>query len=230
VSLSVKRLIARQYNHNIFFHNIILEQYPTLRKQTVEPPKSRIEIGQSYLKANQIDAALSVMEATLTERQLTEGSDFSFPSQLLWCEILIAKSRFSGDPSYAALALTKLDEMSELLPKAMNHAAPIPLTTFQAKANILLNNVKIAQQLAQQLSLFSRTQNDTPGRINAYHLLSEIALKQENFSGALSYARKAQELIMEDTSLAEEMVLTNYLLLSQVRICRRDPVITGGKK
>lgn len=156
------------------------------------------------------------MQENLSQLQLQEGSDFSFPSQLLWCKILVTKTRFTGNPSFAALAISKLEEARTLLPATVNHNAPLPLTALLAQANILMNNYAVAQQLAAQLLLFSKTSQSTISSIEAHNLLGKIALHKGKYDLALEHARKGQAFFLNDGSLNDDLVLANnYLLLSQ---------------
>ncbi len=163
------------------------------------------------------------MQQNLSQLQAQKGSDFSFPSQFLWCKILVAKTRFSGNPSFAALAITKLEEARSLLPATVNQQAPLPLTSLLAQANILLNNYSVAQRLAAQLLIFSKTSQSSIASIEAHNLLGEAALHKGAYDLALEHARKGQAFFLNDTTLNDDLVLANnYLLLSQSLFFQRD--------
>lgn len=194
-----------------------------MRKQTIDPPDTSIELGRRYFKNLQVEAAFVVLQENLSALQVQEGSDFSFPNQLLWCKILIAKTRFSGNPSFAALAVNKLEEARQYLPNKVNYTAPISLTSLLAQAYIQINNFTAAKQLASQLLLFSKTSKYPLGSIEAQNILAELALKKGEYQIALLHAKNGQDLFEQERLQEEDLVLTqNYLLLSEIHFQQNE--------
>ncbi len=196
-----------------------MKKYPT----TVSP-QTLIEESKKYLQTYQLDEALSIINRSLLQSQLREGSDLSLNGQIVWCKILLTKGRFSGDEAASKLALNKLEDCQQLFTASNNSATlPLPLMGLLSKAHFQLNDTTKAQQLAQQLLLFSKTTQYIIGQIEAYNLLGQITLSKQLPSRALAYARKAQELLIQDAQIVDPPVLAvNYELLCDIFLYQKE--------
>ena len=197
-----------------------MKKYPT----TISP-QVLIEESKKYLQAYQLDEALSTINRSLLQNQLSEGSDLSLNGQILWCKILLTKGRFIGDEAASKLALNKLEACHELFAASGDTSigTPLPLIVLLTKAYYQLGNVSKAQQLAQQLLLFSKTTNYVIGEIEAYNLLGQITLLKQQPIKALSFGRKAQELLIQDAQILDQEILaTNYELLADIFLYQKE--------
>ncbi len=196
-----------------------MKKYPT----TVSP-QTLIEESKKYLQTYQLDEALSIINRSLLQSQLNEGTDLSINGQILWCKILLTKGRFSGEETISKLALNKLEDCHRLYIASNNSAmTPLPLMTLLTKAHYQIGDTVKAQQLAQQLLLFSKTTNYTIGKIEAYNLLGQITLLRQYSIKALTFARKAQELLIQDTQILNPAILaTNYELLCDIFLHQKE--------
>ncbi len=196
-----------------------MKKYPT----TVSP-QTLIEESKKYLQTYQLDEALSIINRSLLQSQLGEGSDLSLNGQIVWCKILLTKGRFSGDEASSKLALNKLEDCQQLFTASNKSATlPLPLMGLLSKAHYQLNDTTKAKQLAQQLLLFSKTTQYTIGKIEAYNLLGQISLLEQLPSKALGYTRKAQELLIKDAQIVDPPVLAaNYELLCDIFLYQKE--------
>ena len=194
-----------------------------MNKQLSKPPDDLIERGKQHLQIYQLEEALDVLQHSLLQRQLKEGANLPFHGQLLWCKILLTKGRFSGDQSFSKTALHKLEEIRNLLPPTIINTAPIPLTLLLSQAHYQVGHIQEAQQLANQLVLFSKTSKYIIGEIEAYNALGQYAIHQQQIEEALVFARKAQTLLINHTKVNVDQVLaTNYDLLSAIFLAKAD--------
>ena len=144
-------------------------------------PQILIEKSKKYLQTYQLDEALSTINRSLLQNQLSEGSDLSLNGQIVWCKILFTKGRFIGDEAASKLALNKLEACHEIFAATSNNSigTPLPLVVLLAKAYYQLRDLSKAQQLAQQILLFSKTNKYVIGEIEAYNLLGQITLLKQ---------------------------------------------------
>ena len=187
-----------------------MKKYPT----TVSP-QTLIEESKKHLQTYQLDEALSIINRSLLQSQLSEGADLSINGQILWCKILLTKGRFSGDEAASKLALNKLEDCHQLFTASNNNTTTPPsLMALLTKAHYQLGDTIKAQQLAQQLLLFSKTTNYTIGKIEAYNFLGQITLLRQYPIKALSFARKAQEFLIQDAQILDPTILACLLYTS----------------
>lgn len=185
-----------------------------MRKPSTEVPE---ELGSYYLENHQLDTALTAMQQLYSERQMVEGSDFSTHQQVLWSKILVAKSRFSGNPFFASMALKKLEVITEALPMSTAHPILFSLEYLKFEANLLLNNWSIGKKLALQLQGTAQKEDNPINLIKTYHLLVEIAIQEEDLDKALDLIRSAQKLILLQPKPTKKVLkIKNHLLLSKI--------------
>ena len=195
-----------------------------MKYPTTVSPQTLIEESKKYLQTYQLEEALSIINRSLLQSQLSEGSNLSLNGQIVWCKILLTKGRFSGDEASSKLALNKLEDCQQLFTASNNDTTiPLPLMILLTKAYYQLGDTIKARQLAQQLLLFSKTTQYTIGKIEAYNLLGQIALLKQLPTKALAFARDAQELLIQNAQILDATTLAaNYDLLSDIFLYQKE--------
>jgi len=151
------------------------------------------------------------MDQFQLQRQLQQGAELSFHEQILWCTILLTKSRFSGNPSYAQIALHKLEELQQLLPPSFVNSGTAPFSLLFAQAHVQLNHPVQATQLLEQFLSANKTAIFFIGQAQAYALLGAIAIGTFKFPKALEFASKSQEMLNKhSTELSQQELAAIY--------------------
>jgi len=186
-------------------------------------PEELFQQGSTYFQSYQLEKALEIMSQLHLQSQLQNGSELSFHKQILWCNILLAKNRFSGNPSYAQLALYKLEELQQLLPPAYVHSGTTSLPLLVAQAHFQLNNLDKARRLIEQFLSARVTAEFFVGQVQAYTLLGFIAIASFKLPKALEFARKIQALLTEySTKLSSQELSATYDFLSTLFLKQED--------
>jgi len=182
-------------------------------------PEELLQKGSAYFQAYQLDKALEIMNHLQLQLQLQQGAELSFHGQILWCNILLTKSRFSGNPSYAQIALHKLEELQQLLPSSFANGGSAPFILLFAQAHFQLHNFVKASQLIAQFLSTNKTADFFVGKAQAYTLLGAIAMTSFDIPKAIEFADKNQALLdKHSTNLSQQDLSATYDFLSTISL------------
>ena len=190
---------------------------------TYELTDPALAAAKNYLQAYDLENALKAIDLSLQKRQQDSGSDLSIYGTILWCKILLTKSRFSKDMAFATLALNKLSEVQALLPQINSSVVHLPFHSLLGEVYEQLNQLDKAQAVYENILKISDQADHDIGKIQGLNGLSQLSLKKNDSEKALSHANQSLELLIQHTDEKDYGDLVqNYLLQSRIFLRKGD--------
>ncbi len=179
--------------------------------------------AKQYLQALALDKAAAAIEEALKKRQQDSGADLSFYGTTLWCEILLAKGRFSRDITFPTLAKQKLLRLHSLIPPSKQSMAFLPFHLLMGEMHYQLGEWTASTEVYQGILQLSQKAANDIGEIQALNGLTKLALTKGAITEALTLANQSLELLIQHTDESNYQALVeNYLLQSQIFIYKKD--------
>lgn len=182
-----------------------------------------LNTAKKCLQVLDLDNALKAIDQSLKKRQQDSGSDLSFYGNILWCEILLAKGRFSKDIAYSTLAFNKLSEAKSLIPQVEHSVAFLPFHLLMGTAYLQLNKLGEAKETYENILKISEQAGNDIGQIQGLNALAKLAFNAKDTEQALVLANQSLELLIQHTDEENYADLVrNYLLQGAIFLRKGD--------